>query len=71
MIELIRRWYEGVFVAPDNPPDSPVIIVMGRYRRHWTSNAAHYAVDFYLREWKWLLPFLVALVGVVVAIAKL
>jgi hypothetical protein len=28
-------------------------------------------VEFYHKEWKWLLPFLVALCGVMVAIAKL
>jgi hypothetical protein len=28
-------------------------------------------VEFYYKEWKWLLPFLVALCGVMVAIARL
>lgn len=69
--ERISRWYEGVYVPPDNPPDSPIFMVMGRYERHWTSRAVHTAVDFYLREWKWLLPFAVAVVGTFAAIAKL
>jgi len=69
--EKIQRWYEGNYIPPDNRPDSPIVFVLGRYKRHWTSQALHWAVDFYLREWKWLLPFVVAIIGTIVAIAKL
>lgn len=67
----IAKWYQGEYVPPDNPPDSPIVIVMSHYKRHWTSRAAHASLDFYMREWKWLLPFVVAVVGAMVAIAKL
>jgi len=65
--EKIAVWYQGVYVP--EPPGSPLL--MGHYRRHWSSRALHACVEFYLKEWKWLLPFLVAVVSVIVAIAKL
>jgi hypothetical protein len=67
----IQHWYQGEYIPPNNSPNSPVFVVMGRYRRHWSSNFIHIMVEFYYKEWKWLLPFLVALCGVMVAIARL
>ena len=67
----IKKWYEGEFVPPDNSPNSRLIFVMGHYQRHWSSRVAHVVVDFYLKEWRWLLPFVVGVAGVIVAIAKL
>jgi len=69
--DRIAGWYAGVYIPPDNDPGSDIIIVMGHYERHWTSRAVHTAFDFYLREWKWLLPFAVAVVGTIAAVAKL
>jgi hypothetical protein len=67
----IRRWYEGIYVPPDNPPDSPVFMVMGHYDRHWTSRLVRTAISFYLREWKWVWTFAVAVIGAIAAFAKL
>ena len=61
--QTILRWYEG----PPIPQDPDFICVLGRYRRHWSSRLAHAVVEFYLKEWKWLLPFLVLLFGTMVA----
>jgi len=69
--ERIKRWYVGEYVPPENDPSSGVFFVMGHDERHWTSRLTHVAVDFYLKEWRWLLPFLVAVVGAVVGLAKL
>lgn len=67
----LRGWWEGEYIPPDNSPNSPVFRVLGRYRRHWSSRAAHKILEFYLAEWRWLLPFIVAVVGAFVAIKKL
>lgn len=69
--DIIKRWYEGEYVPPNNPPDSTLIFVMGHHKRHWSSRFVHTITEFYLKEWKWLLPFIVGLVGAAVAVVKL
>ena len=69
--QAIRDWYNGEFIVPDNPPDSPIFRVMGHYKRHWSSRFVHAVAGFYRKEWKWILPFLVALCGVIIAAAKI
>jgi len=61
MREIIKRWYAGKYIPPENPPDSSLIFLMGHYDRHWSSRLTHTLVEFYFEHWKWLLPFLVAL----------
>jgi len=61
MRQIIKRWYDGKYIPPDNPPDSSVIFLMGHCDRHWSSRLAHTLVEFYFEHWKWLLSFLVAL----------
>lgn len=57
MIKLIKQWYQG---KEYNISTSELLVFPGiRYKRHWTSQVAHIIVDFYLKEWKWLLPFIV------------
>jgi hypothetical protein len=65
--DLAKRWYEGEYIPPDSPPNSAIIISLGHYKRHWTSRAAHMAVEFYLREWEWFLAFIVAVIGILMA----
>lgn len=67
----LKSWWQGEYVPPDNPPGAPFFFVFGRYKRNWLSRLTHAAVDFYLREWKWLLMFVVAIVGALIAIKKL
>jgi hypothetical protein len=69
--ERIKGWYEGEYEPPDNPPGGAIVFAFGQYRRHWSSRLAHVVVDFYLKEWRWLLPFLVAVISVIAAVAKL
>ena len=60
MLKFIKRWYEGEeYQIPEK------WIVPGiRYKRHWSSRLAHRLIEFYLKEWKWLLPFLLGLITV-------
>lgn len=56
MKQAIKKWYEGKHVPFKNDPNSSVFVVSaGFYERHWTARFARWAVDFYLREWKWVL----------------
>jgi hypothetical protein len=71
--KTLDDWWQGEFIPlpPNDPNSSFIIFSLGDYCRHWTSRFAHVVVDFYLKEWRWLLPFAVAVTGAVVAIKKL
>jgi hypothetical protein len=69
VFKFIKRWYQGEHYSISEP--YPRIFPGDRYKRHWTSRFAHIFIEFYLKEWKWLLPFLVGLLGVVLAIIKM
>lgn len=69
--KAVRDWYYGEFVPFENRPDSPVVFVGGYYRRHWTAVVAHVLVDFYLREWKWVITTILGIIAVAAAIARL
>ncbi len=64
--EKVKRWWHGELLTDD----SPHLLVI-RIRHHWTARVVHAFFDFFAREWKWSLTFLVALVAVIVAIKKL
>jgi hypothetical protein len=67
MRKTILKWWEGEHVLPRNDPSSVVVFLsLGTYKRHWTSRAAHSAVEFYLREWKWTLGAAAAVIGALV-----
>lgn len=71
--EKIKRWWQGEYIPPprDNP-NSPVIIVsIGFYRRHWTARAVSAIFAFVAHEWKWLIPVLLTLAGLIIAAIKL
>jgi hypothetical protein len=69
--QRVKKWYQGEYIPPDNSPNSPVFFVNGDYRRHWTSRLVHTAAEFYSKEWKWLLPFILGTIGTGLAVAKL
>jgi hypothetical protein len=67
MRKTFEKWWEGELEPYRNDPSSDLVIIgPGRYRQHWTSRAAHWAVDFYMREWKWTLGAAAALIGALV-----
>lgn len=64
MKQIIKRWYEGEYVPHENDPGSPVVFLNGgHYRRHWTARFARWAIDFYIREWKWTLGTIGAVIA--------
>ena len=71
MVKRLKAWWEGRYIPPDNPPGSDLVMLLGRYQRHWTSRFAHVLVAFYLREWKWIWGFLAALVAAGAAVLRL
>jgi hypothetical protein len=63
MRKTFQKWWEGE-LEPYDPRS--MIIGPGRYQRHWTSRAAHWAADFYMREWKWTLGAVATVIGAIV-----
>jgi hypothetical protein len=52
-------------LAPREGWCSGVYIFGGNTKRHWTANLVRWAVSFYMREWKWTLGALAAVVSVI------
>ena len=71
LYKWIKSWWKGEFIPDKNDPNSPFVFLSGVMRRHWTSRLLHVLVAFYLREWKWIWVFLVAVAGVCVTVAGL
>jgi hypothetical protein len=67
----IENWYTGKYTPHENPANSPLYFVGGYYKRHWTAVAAHVVVEFYLREWKWVITAAMTLAGLLIAYSKL
>jgi hypothetical protein len=66
MIEKIKQWYEGEYVPHMNDSDSAIFRLGGSHKRHWTAKLIRWAVEFYMREWKWTLGALAAVIGALV-----
>lgn len=61
--EKIKRWWDGE-TKPYNIPG-----VIGIYtERHWTSEKAHSVVDFYFRNWQWIIGIIITIVLGVMAL---
>lgn len=62
MLMKIKNWYDGEVKTYNDPH------IIGFYiERHWTSDAAHAIVDFYLVNWKWLWGFGATMIGLYIA----
>ena len=60
-MNFIAKWWRGI-EHPAHPAkigSRRIIIGGSEPDRHWTSKFAHFAVEFYLRHWKWLWGFIV------------
>lgn len=58
--DRIKRWYEGKYIPWENEPDSPIVVIGGDTKYHWTAIVARVVVGFWLRHWKWCLGFSVS-----------
>lgn len=65
MKQAIKKWYEGEFEPARNDPQASFWMV-GSVRRHWTARFARWAIDFYMREWKWVLGAVATVAGALV-----
>jgi hypothetical protein len=64
-----RDWYDGKHIP--NDPNSPLVFAGGRHQRHWTAKVASVLVGFWLREWKWVIGTVLALIGIIIALKKI
>lgn len=57
---IAKRWWDGEYIPFENPPGSPVIIVSGWDKRHWTARVARTIWFYFVTHQKWLIPMIVA-----------
>lgn len=65
MKALLKRWWDGEYVPPQNDPYSTLIMMQGSYRKHWSSKAAHVGAEFWLKYWQWCMGFGLAVIGLI------
>jgi hypothetical protein len=65
MRQILKAWWDGKYVPPENYPDSGLVFMMGSYHHHWTSWLAHVVSDFWLKYWQWCMGFGLAVVGLI------
>jgi len=71
MKHVVKRWWQGTYVPPENDPHSGIIFVLGSYERHWSSKAAHVLAKFWLKHWQYVISTCIAVVGILIALKKL
>jgi hypothetical protein len=58
-------------VPPKNDPNSPLVLMLGHFERHWSARAASYFLEFLTKEYKFVVGTVIALLGAVIAFMKL
>ena len=48
---------------PNDPYSGFIFISPGTYKLHWSSTAAHMALDFWLKYWQWCIGVVLAVVA--------
>jgi hypothetical protein len=66
----IEKWYEGEFIPYRNNPYDSVVIMGGRYKRHWTASVARLAVQFWVNHWQWTIGTVLAICGLGIALTR-
>ncbi len=69
LCEAIRHWYEGETTPAGSADDRTLVIIGDRVKRHWSAAIAVAIVEFHRREWKWALPFYLAVLGLLLKVA--
>lgn len=65
MKALLKRWWDGKYVPPQNDPGGSLVFVQGHYEKHWSSKATHAVTDFWLKYWQWCMGFGLAVIGLI------
>ena len=70
-LDKISKWYEGEFVPHKNETNSPLYFVGGYQRRSRSARIARRLVEFWLKDWKWIIPTVMSAIGLLVAYQSL
>jgi hypothetical protein len=70
IITKIKEWYRGEFIPAPYDPDSRIART-GHIERPFLAKILGQIGKFWLNHWKWILTFIVAVAGLIVAIIKL
>jgi hypothetical protein len=66
----VVRWYRGEARVRVDSRANLLVLGLDR-RRHWSAAVARLVVGFWMREWKWVLGFGVAVAGLVLGLKRL
>jgi len=69
--QKVNKWYQGEFTSNAKPNGMGGFETPDALTRHWTSRYLHIVVDFWRKEWKFILTFILLLIGTIIAIKKL
>lgn len=58
--DQFRGWWEGKHSPPDTGNSG--LVFLNHYRRHWTSDAAHAAWDYFKEYHQWIIGIAVAII---------
>jgi hypothetical protein len=67
LADRVSRWWLGEFRPYKNDPDAAIVMLGGKYHRHWTADVAHLVVDSYLKHWQFIWTTGLAVVGLIIA----
>ncbi len=67
---MIKRWWNGTYVPFKNKANDRAYLIGGTQEFHWTARVARAVVGFLLREWKWVIGTLLAVVGLAMTYAR-
>lgn len=70
-LDKISKWYEGEFVPYENETNSPLYFVGGYQKRTPSARIARWLVEFWLKDWKWIIPTVMSAIGLLVAYQSL
>jgi hypothetical protein len=67
----IFKWYEGEFVPYKNETNSPLYFVGGHQKGAPSARLARWLIEFWLKDWKWIIPTGMSAIGLLVAYQSL
>ena len=59
MFYKIKYWWQGRYISAAERDGGTNMLLVGIYKRHWTSNTIHQLIKFWVINWKILLPIFV------------
>lgn len=60
-------WYRGPWISPPKD-DNAFIIRLGRHKPSRTARALRAIVEFWMRDWKWIIGTVLAIAAIIISL---